>query len=517
MSDTFIIGLDFGTESARGALISTATGTVVETHIAAYAHGVMTEALPDKTPLGADWALQHAPDYTDAAADVLSRLGKGRRILSIGLDFTASSPLPTLADGTPLSVRHPDQPHAYVKLWKHHAAEAWAERINTAAPAFLKRYGGMTSSEWVFAKAWQLAEEAPDLWAESACFIEGGDWVVWQLTGQQVRSACQAGFKAHYQAPEGYPAALIPGLAAKLQEPVAVGEAAGTLTESWCERTGIIGPCTVAVSVIDAHAVLPAVGATDAGTLVGALGTSACYILLDTEGREMPGISGVVDNGAISGLWAYEAGQAAFGDALGWFVSRFPVGNSSAATFAHYDKAVTEIPLTANRPLALDWWNGCRVPLSDSALSGLFVGMTLRTSPASLYLAMLESLCFGARSIIETFRAGGAPVKRLIMTSGIAERNPFLMQLMANVLGEPVEVPNLSHSTAIGAAIHGAVAAGVSANYTEAAARFGARDARTFTPDARVRDSLDRRYQWYLDLSRNAALRSVMHGLAGQR
>jgi L-ribulokinase len=514
MAQGLVIGLDFGTESARGILLDVATGEALASRVHPYRHGVMTTALPGGRPLAHDWALQHAPDYLEAAETLLSALGRGREIAGIGIDFTASSPLPARADGTPLSTQHPDEPHAYVKLWKHHAAQPWADRINAAAPAFLDRYGGKTSSEWVLAKDGQFAEEAPALWAEAERFIEGGDWVVWQLTGREVRSACQAGYKSHYQEPLGYPADIVSGLGPKLAEPTPIGEPAGPLSADWRRRTGIAGPAAVAVAVIDAHAVLPAVGATEAGTIVGALGTSACFISLDRKLHLFAGISGGVKGGAVPGLWCYEAGQAAFGDVLAWFVRAFPHGADDAASFAYYDEAASHLPVAEGRPIALDWWNGCRVPLADSALSGLLVGLTLRSTAVDIYRTLLESLCFGARQIVDTFAGAGGGSERVILTSGIAERNPLLMQMMADVLGREVSVPRIGHATATGAAIHGAVAAGVVADFRDGARRLGARAESRYSPDPKAARFYQDRYESYVALNRDPTLIEVMHRLA---
>jgi L-ribulokinase len=260
---TYLIGLDYGTESARGVLLDAATGDFVGEHVHAYRHGVMDRTLPNGTPLPSDWALQDANDYLEAAEEILRALAKivptGSSVASIGIDFTASTPLPTLADGTPLSRRHPGTPHAYVKLWKHHAAQSWADQINASGANFLRWYGGKTSSEWLPAKAAQLQAEAPDMWRETARFIEAGDWLVWQLTGFEVRSACQAGYKAHYQAGEGYPSDPFDiDLESRVSEPVPVGTSAGNLKPEWLERTGLpggpSGSPAVAVATIDAHA-----------------------------------------------------------------------------------------------------------------------------------------------------------------------------------------------------------------------------------------------------------------------
>lgn len=510
----YIIGLDFGTESARGVLLDAVTGAAVASHVHPYRHGVMTVQLPNGRKLPRDWALQHAPDYTEAAEAVLTALGKGRDIRSIGLDFTASTPLPCLADGTPLSLLTPDEPHAYVKLWKHHAAQPWADRITADQPDCLRRYSNRTSSEWVLAKAAQIAEEAPQIWQRAERFIEGGDWLVWQLTGREVRSKCQAGFKVHYQEPLGYPTDIVPGLIEKLVPPMPIGHPVGPLTDDWLVKTGIFGAAIVAVAVIDAHAVMPAVRATQPGVIVGALGTSACYMLLDRQCQEIPGIEGAVLDGAISGLWCYESGQAAFGDVLAWFVRNFPRGADEAASFAAYDAAAASLPRDETRPISVDWWNGCRVPMGDSALSGLIVGLNLRTTAVDLYHSLMESLCFGARRIVDTFTDGGAAVERVILTSGIAEKNPLLMRLMADVMGREIEVPIISNATAIGAAIHGAVAAGSVADYDAGAVQFGAREVKRYQPDTEAVAFYERRYRQYLALCEDRHLTDVLHDLA---
>ncbi|MDY0882607.1 ribulokinase [Dongia soli] len=520
MAQTYIIGLDYGTESARGVLIDVETGTAVANHVHRYRHGVMTTALPNGGKLQADWALQHAPDYIEAGEALLTSLGRGRNISAIGLDFTASSPLPAKADGTPLSTLHPEEPHAYVKLWKHHAAQAWADRINAGSHDFLRRYGNRTSCEWLLAKAGEIADEAPAIWQEADRFIEAGDWLVWQLTGHEIRSKCQAGYKAHYQEVsagdsfDGYPDNIVPGLADKLSPPEPIGRPAGGLSKRWRERTGIDGKAIIAVAVIDAHAVLPAVGATTAGTVVGALGTSACHLLLDDKLNYISGIDGAVFDGAVPGLWCYEAGQAAFGDMLAWFVRNFPQGSDEAASFAYYNQAAAILPLDAARPIALDWWNGCRTPISDPTLSGLLVGMTLRTSAVDIYNSLLESLCFGARQIIENFIAGGSAVDHVILTSGIAERNPLLMQMMSDILGQEVSVPNIAHATATGAAIHGAVAGGVVADFNAGARRFGSGSSKAYRPNTATTGVYEERYQLYRSLSSTSEITDAMHALS---
>lgn len=512
----YIIGLDYGTESARGVAIDVESGAVVADHTHPYRHGVMTERLPDGTPLPAAWALQNAPDYTEAAAAILERIGRGRVVHGIGIGFTASSPMPARADGEPLSVADPGEKHAYVKLWKHQAAQPWATRINEAGGDFLRPFGGKLSAEWLLPKAAEIEAQAPDVWARTDRFIEAGDWLVWQLTGQEARSAGFAAYKAQHAPGKGYPRGIVPGLETRLSEPVPVGRAAGTMTEEWRRRCGIEGAPKVAVTVIDSHILLPAVGATQPGTLVGALGTSAAYLLLDDEERPLPhGIEGVARDGVLPGFWCYESGQAGFGDTLAWFVRAFPLCEPLDDNFARYNAEAAKLRAGQCGLIALDWWNGCRVPYGDSLLNGMLVGMTLKTRGIDIYRALLESLCYGARSIADHLEAGGAPIKRIIMASGLTQNNPLLMQIMANVFGREISVPQIQNATAISAAIHGAVAGGVVAEYGEGARRFGAREFRSYRPDAAEAKVYEGLYRHYRALGESRSLREAMHALKG--
>jgi len=510
----YLIGLDYGTESARGILLDADSGVVETSHTHIYRHGVMSRALPDGTPLPPAWALQVATDYTEAAAEILDALGRDKLIDGIGLGFTASTPLPARADGSPLSALYPSEPHAYVKLWKHQSAQPWADQINARGGDYLRNFGGKVSAEWLLAKSAQLAEEAPDLWSVADRFIEAGDWLVWQLTRQENRSLGFAAYKAQYQPGIGYPRDVVPGLFEKLSEPKPIGTAAGSLSAEWRDRTGIRGEAIVAVAVIDSHVVMPAVGAVESGTLVGALGTSAVFLLLDNQQRPLPpGIEGVARDGVLPGFWCYEAGQAGFGDTLAWFVRTFPRAEQVDKNFDSYNAAAARLQPGENHLLALDWWNGNRVPHGDSSLSGLLLGMNLRTSGPEIYRALLESLCFGARSIIDHLVAGGAPIERVILTSGLSQSNVLLMQLMADILGRHVQVPQLSHATAVSAAIHGAVAARVVPDYAEGSRRWSAKDHLHYRPRSEALTAYQSLYEQYCQLSGNPAVRTSMHEL----
>lgn len=510
MVGRYLIGLDFGTLSVRGVLIDAGSGLAVGHHASPYRHGVIGASLPDGTPLPPGFALQDADDYLTAAEDVLTRLGQDRHILAIGLDFTASSPLPAKADGTPLSALMPGEPHAYVKLWKH-SAQRQADAINARGGAFLDDFGGRLSGEWLLAKAAQLASEAPDVWAAADRFIEAGDWMVLRLTGHEARNLGFAAYKAQYSATAGYPADLVPGLETRLARPLPAGSPAGELTDDWRRRTGIKGPATVAVAIIDSHAVLPAVGAVEDGTMVGALGTSAAYLFLADRRLPLPaGLEGVAHGGSLPDLWLHEAGQAAFGDVLAWFVRTFPRGSDLSASFAAYNAEAATLEPGDNHLVGLDWWSGNRVPYADSRLSGLLMGFGLDTTAAGIYRALMEALCYGTRRILELADAGGLDTRRLVMTSGLAETNPLLVAIMADILGREIELPTIAHATATGAAIHGAVAAGVVADFREGAARFGARSRRHFTPDPQRSARYQRLFSASCELANLAPVRAAM-------
>jgi L-ribulokinase len=393
----YALGLDFGTESARALLVDLSNGDEVATAVHPYPHGVIDETLPEsRVPLEPDWALQDPDDYWAAIEAIVPAALKAvgadaGDVIGIGIDFTACTLVPTRADGTPLS-RDPAlraQPHAWTKLWKHHAAQPEAERINELATsrgeAFLARYGGKTSSEWLLAKAWQLLDEAPDLYAQADHLVEAGDWVVWQLTGNLTRSACQAGYKGMWSRADGYPSreylgALHPRLAdleaEKLSgEVLPVGAKAGELTAEAASRLGLQAGTPVAVSIIDAHAAVPAAGVAGPGKMLLILGTSGCHLVLGENDKSFPGFAGVVQDGILPGYFGYEAGQPATGDILAWFTRHAVPASLQAEADSHGVSVhvVLEEKAAGLKPgecglLALDWWNGNRSVLMDADL-----------------------------------------------------------------------------------------------------------------------------------------------------
>ncbi|MES5047790.1 FGGY-family carbohydrate kinase [Rhizobium nepotum] len=512
MADTYLIGIDFGSESARGILVNSRTGAQEGHHVHPYSNGILTTSLMGHA-LPANFVLQVPSDYTEAAQQILFALGAGKTIDGIGIDFTASSPMPARADGTALAELHPDDPHAYVKLWKH-SAQSHADAINAGGGEYLENFGGKLSGEWLIAKAAQLSSEAPAIWDETERFIEAGDWLVWQLTGNEMRSLDFAAYKAQFSAVSGYPEDVVAGLTRRLSQPAQVGSPAGTMTAEWRLRTGIQGDAIVSVAVIDSHVVLPAVGAVEPGVFVGALGTSAGFLILDDKGRGFPtGLEGAAFGAVLPNLWCYEAGQAAFGDMLAWYVKTFPRDPDLSRNFASYNEAAQALGPGEGGVMALDWFAGNRIPLADSALSGLLVGLSLKSTAAGIYRALIEALCFGTKTVLELALAAGVPIRRVIMTSGLTRSNPFLVQTMADVLGRTIEVPDIENPTALGAAIHGAVAAGIVSSFAKGAEQLGARSLRKFEPNEDRLADYQVLYAEYRRLAADEELRRAMRSL----
>ncbi|HXF63344.1 MAG TPA: ribulokinase [Caldilineaceae bacterium] len=506
MSPKYAIGIDFGTESGRALLVDIADGREVATAVYPYANGVIDETLPGgQVRLEPDWALQDPNDYIETIKrTVPAVLAEGQvdpaDVIGIGIDFTACTMLPTTRDGTPLcqlpEYRH--EPHAWVKLWKHHAAQPEADRINQVArergETWLDLYGGKISSEWFFSKALQILNEAPHIYRAADRLIEAADWVVWQLTGRETRNACTAGYKAIWQKGEGFPsreyfAALHPEMAdivdTKMsREIMPLGAKAGGLTEQAAAWTGLRPGTAVAVANVDAHVTVPAAQAMEPGVMTIIMGTSNCHMVNGTERVRVEGMCGVVEDGIVPGLYGYEAGQSGVGDIFAWFVENAvpPVYHDQARQRGLPLHALLEEEAAKQKPgahglLALDWWNGNRSTLVDVELSGLLVGATLATTAPDIYRALIESTAFGTRKIIEALTGSGVPVHRIVAAGGLPDRNKLMMQIYADVTNREFRVIRSALGGALGAAMHGAVAAGPEAggyaNIYEAAEKMG--------------------------------------------
>jgi L-ribulokinase len=487
----FSIGVDFGTLSGRAVIVNVENGEEVAVSVFEYPHGVMDEKLPDGTSLGVDWALQHPQDYLDVFREtipaVMKKAGvKAEDVIGVGTDFTACTMLPVTADGTPLCFidKYKANPHSWIKLWKHHAAQDDANRLNSVAEergeTFLKRYGGKISSEWLIPKIMQIADEAPDIYDAADRFIEAADWVIWQLTGKEMRNTCTGGYKAIWHKHEGYPSndffrALNPKMEKLADEKLSrtlypVGTRAGGITPEAAELTGLRIGTAVAVGNVDAHVSVPAVGITSAGKMLAIMGTSTCHMLLGEKEKTVPGMCGVVEDGIIEGFFGYEAGQSCVGDHFQWFVENCtPAEYKAEADRRGIDlHALLTEKASALNPgesglVALDWWNGNRSVLVDVDLTGMIVGMTLATRPEEIYRALIEATAYGTKMIIDTFEENGVPVDEYYAAGGIAEKNPFVMQIYADVTGKEMKISGSPQAPALGSAMFGALAAGKNA------------------------------------------------------
>ncbi|MFC4302296.1 ribulokinase [Cohnella boryungensis] len=489
MSQKFAIGVDYGTQSGRAVLVDLSNGNEIADHVTPYPHGVIDETLPTSgRALEHDWALQHPDDYLEvlrrSVPEVLRQSGiSPSDVIGLGIDFTACTMLPVDASGVPLCFKPEwkDNPHGWVKLWKHHAAQDEADRLNAIAAErgekFLPRYGGKISSEWMIAKIWQIVNEAPEVYEATDLFTEATDWVVSQLTGSFVRNSCTAGYKSIWHKQDGYPSddffqALDPRLAnltaTKLRGEIApLGTKAGELTEEMAKLTGLNAGTAIAVGNVDAHAAVPAVGVVTPGKLVMAMGTSICHMLLGSEEVEVEGMCGVVEDGIIPGYLGYEAGQSAVGDIFEWFVEEAVpayVKEAAEKEGVGVHQWLTE-RASAYKPgetglLALDWWNGNRSVLVDTNLTGVVVGYSLLTKPEEMYRTLLEATAYGTRKIIDVFHGNGVPVEEVYACGGLPQRNALLMQIYADVTNREIKVADSKQTPAVGAAMFGAVAAG---------------------------------------------------------
>jgi len=488
----YVIGVDFGTESGRALLVRVDNGQEIASAVYPYANGVIDESLPGSAKrLEPDWALQDPEDYLrtfqNAIPQVLKQSGvEAGDVIGLGIDFTACTMLPVKRDGTPLCTlpEWREHPHAWVKLWKHHAAQPEADQINRTAremgEAWLEKYGGKISSEWFFSKVLQILNEAPEVYDAADRMIEAADWVVWQLTGVETRNSCTAGYKAIWSKREGFPStAYFKALHPKLEKVVdekmsrdirAVGQKAGELTTQAAAWTGLKPGTAVAIANVDAHVAVPAASVIEAGRMVMIMGTSICHMLLGTEEHLVPGICGYVEDGIIPGFFGYEAGQSCVGDHFAWFIENcVPASYQKEADqrginiHELLEEKAAQLKCGESGLLALDWWNGNRSVLVDVDLTGMLLGMSLATRPEEIYRALIEATAYGTRVIVEAFQKNGVPVHELVACGGLPEKNRLLMQIYADVMGMPFKVSASNQTSALGSAMFGAVAAGKAA------------------------------------------------------
>jgi len=511
MMPAYSIGIDFGTLSGRAVLVDLSDGSVLASSVYEYPHGVMDKFLPDGTALAADTALQHPADYLEVlyhtVPDVLEKSGVDADcVVGIGIDFTSCTILPVLTDGTPLCLmpEYEGCPDAYVKLWKHHSAQKYADEMTRKAKerneAWLPYYGGAVSCESAFPKIWETLDRSPSVYEDAVCFVDAADWVVWMLCGELKRNACCAGYKYMYcggnYPSEDYFACFDERLRYVVSEKLSgsvysCGERAGMLTPRMAEKLGLGCNTAVSTAIIDAHVFVPACGITTPGKMLAILGTSTCFMLLSEKNIPVEGISGVVKNGILEGFYAYEAGQSAVGDSFSWFIKNcvpadyYARAEKEGMNIHEYlrEKADKLTPGESGL-LALDWFNGNRSVLENSSLSGLILGLTLSTKPEEIYRALIEATAFGARVISEAFTSAGLEINELYAAGGIAGKDPMMMQIYADVLNMPVRLAGSEQGGAFGSAIYGAVAADCFESVISGAEKIGRKSDVVYYPIA---------------------------------
>lgn len=492
MKKKYVIGLDYGTLSGRAVLVDCADGTILASAVKNYEHAVMDRSLPGGEILpGADWALQYPQDYVDVLAETVHTVvQKGsvpkEDIIGIGLDFTSCTILPVDEKNEPLCEQEQfrGEPHAYVKLWKHHGAQPQADQIS----ALLEKrgeinniqYGGKISSELLLPKVLQIAEEAPHVYEAADQILEAGDWLTQRLTGGRKRSGNLAGYKAMWTEETGYPSKdflkelspLLENLAEeKLGSDIALaGEASGMLTQEWADRLGLAAGIPVAAAIIDSHAGMPGSGVSRPDQMMMVVGTSSVMLALSEDGYAKNGVVSGVKNAILPGYFALESGLAAVGDMFGWFVDNAAAQSCAkqaeemgANLHTYLSEKAAGLKPGANGLIALDWWNGNKTPYVDGRLSGALIGCTLTTKPEEIYRALIEATAFGTKKILDLFEEAHADIKTIIASGGIAEKNPLLMQIYADVLEREIMVSDTDQTAALGSAVYASVAAGAAA------------------------------------------------------
>jgi len=539
-SEKYVIGVDYGTLSGRALLVRVSDGSEVASSVYEYAHGVIESYLPKTgAKLPPDWALQVPSDYIEVLKNTVPEVLKlsaidPKQVIGIATDFTACTVLPVKIDGTPLSelVEFAENPHSYVKLWKHHSAQPHADRITNLAhqrkETWISRYGGKISSEWEFAKALQLLEEAPEIYDAMDKWVEAADWIIWQLCGKYVRNICTAGYKGIYQdgryPSEEYLEALNPKfgdfVSAKLDHEIGqLGTIAGTLSDKASKWTGLTQGIAVAVGNVDAHVTSAAANAVKPGQMVAIMGTSTCHVMVSDVLAEVSGMCGVVPGGIVAGKLGYEAGQSGVGDIFAWFANNYvpeeyqrQAEANGIDIHSYLSQLAESQPVGAHGLVALDWQSGNRSTLVDHQLSGLIVGMTLATKPEEIYRAIVESTAFGAKKIVETFNKSGVKVEEFIAAGGLI-KNRFVMQIYADVLNMPITVIKSSQGPALGSAIHAAVAAGVYSDVVEAAAVMGGTEDLKYLPSPQNAKIYNQLFELYDTLYESFGHNGIMHNL----
>ncbi len=520
----YLLGLDFGTLSVR-CIIADEHGCEIGGAASDYPHGVMDKELPSGIKLPPRFALQHPEDYLSSARQAISEALAVTKVIpsdivGLGIDFTASTILAVDETLTPLCMKEEfaNEPHAYVKLWKHYGAAEEAEMILALAKergeSWLSRCGQYVSPEWTLPKIFETLRKAPKVYEATYRFVEAGNWLTWLITGTEGHSVDFVGYKSHWEEENGYPsdefmAALSPELSGIVgtkisNKIIGASSCAGHLSENGAALLGLSPGTAVSSAYMDSHAAIPALELNRSGELIAILGTSAVYIVHSEECKPIYGVMGCVKDAYLPGLYTYETGQAALGDIFDWFIKN--------CVPACYEKEANDLQISIHKLLsqkasslavgesgliALDWHNGNRNPLCDSQLSSVMLGMHLGTRPEEIYRAWLEATVFGARSIVDNLEAGGVQINRIISAGGIALKNELFMQIFADVFGRDIEVSSSTQAGALGMISFAAVAAGIYPDIVTSSQVFAKPIAKVYKPIAGNHEKYEKLYQEY--------------------
>ena len=529
----YTLGIDYGTLSVRTVLMNCRDGSAAAVSTMPYPHAVMDRVLPDgKTVLPANWALEYPADYLKVLTHTVREVMEVSKVspdevIGLSIDFTSCTVVACDDQKRPLCdlEEFQNRPHAYAKLWKHHGAQAEADVINDLLKELgmidKPEFGGAVSPELLLPKILEVAREDPQIYDAASVFLEAGDWLTWNLTGELKRSGNMAAYKAMWTPEEGYISQEIldrlhPSfqnlLTEKLRGEICpAGGRIGALNAEWAQILGLKEGIAVGASVIDSHAGMPGSGIYRPGQMMLVLGTSSVQLLLSDHPYAGNGVVGCVRGAIMPGYYSLEAGLAAVGDMYGWF-------SDNCVPSEYREKAEQKgmnlhqyLSLLAARQrpgasglLALDWWNGNKTPYVNGDLSGLLVGLTLHTRPEEIYRALIEATAYGSRMIMEEFMKSGAGVDEIIVSGGIAEKNPLVLEIFASVLKRPMRISASDQTAALGSAMYAAAAAGAEAggfgSVAEASRSLAKLKDKVFEPDAEDAAVYDELYVLYREM-----------------
>ena len=530
MKKGYVFGYDFGTLSCRLTALDLSNGNLVFSHNFEYPHGVISEKLPDTNiTLPPEWCLQHPSDWLDACTalsrKMLDTTGiDGAEVKSIGIDFTSCTLVPVAADGSALCM-HKDfynRPHAWPKLWKHHAAQECAEELEKEAKThstWLKDYfGNNVSSEWVFPKILQVIKEDYECYKSTDMYMEALDWLPFVLSGNNTRCTAGLGVNAFWVKGKGFPdrsffKAIDPRFADVIAEKmkgkeVLVGQAIGKLTPEMADRMGLSTETVICSGHSDSAVAGCGAGATESGDMLLVMGTSTCHQMIFKDYHAFDGVCAIAGDGMVPGYYSYESGQPASGDVFQWYVDNClpkeyeeEAAGQKISLLHLMDTKAGALKPGESGLIALDWLNGNRSILANYNLSGIIVGLTLATKPEEIFRALVEANLFGSRKIIENYRTNGITINRLFAVGSLAVKSPFVMQVLADILGDTIIVPKVENVPAMGSAVCAAAALGAEnggyATVQEAAAALIPKECLVYKTDAENHRIYNELYAYY--------------------